>query len=162
MVDGIVIFAGILFIHVSFLVYYNLSICWSLIYRINWQYKMTANEAASVKSVVFVIATNISSDLDCSSSSSNFISNRIQQYNTLCTINACITKSRVVIDIVMWFCWWPPEKPWSYQAGTHIVSSWLETFYIDIVICGKMCFKTWFLFPFRCFSHAPDSRIYLS
>ena len=52
-----------------------------------------------------------------SSSCSNFIPNRIQQYNTVCMIN--ITNSRVIIDIVMWFCWWPPEKPWAYQAGSH-------------------------------------------
>ena len=19
----------------------------------------------------------------------------------------------------MWFCWWPPEEPWAYQAGSH-------------------------------------------
>ena len=43
--------------------------------------------------------------------------NRIQQYNTMCTTN--ITNSRVIIYIVMWFCWWPPEKPWAYQAGSH-------------------------------------------
>ena len=31
--------------------------------------------------------------------------------------------SRVIIDIiVMWLCWWPPEKPWAYQAGSH----WLK------------------------------------
>ena len=24
-----------------------------------------------------------------------------------------------VIIIVMWFCWWPPENPWAYQAGSH-------------------------------------------
>ena len=52
-----------------------------------------------------------------SSSSSNFIPNRIQQYNTACVTN--ITNSRVIIDIVMWFCWWAPEKQWTYQAGSH-------------------------------------------
>ena len=31
-----------------------------------------------------------------------------------------ITNNRVIIDIVMWFCWWPPEKPWAYQAGSHM------------------------------------------
>ena len=31
-----------------------------------------------------------------------------------------ITNSRVIIDSVTWFCWWPPEKPWAYQAGSHI------------------------------------------
>ena len=41
-------------------------------------------------------------------SSSNFIPSRIQQYNTVCMTN--ITNSRVIIDIVMWFCWWPPES----------------------------------------------------
>ena len=51
------------------------------------------------------------------SSSSNFIPNRIQQYNRVCMTN--ITNNRVIIDIVMWFCWWPPEKPWAYQAGSH-------------------------------------------
>ena len=51
-------------------------------------------------------------------SSSNFIPNRIQQYNRVCMTN--ITNNRVIIDIVMWFCWWPPEKPWAYQAGSHI------------------------------------------
>ena len=20
----------------------------------------------------------------------------------------------------MWFCWWPPEKPWAYQPGSHM------------------------------------------
>ena len=30
-----------------------------------------------------------------------------------------IANSRVVIDIVMWFCLWPSEKPWAYQAGSH-------------------------------------------
>ena len=43
-----------------------------------------------------------------SCSSSNFIPNRIQQYNRVCMTN--ITNNRVIIDIVMWFCWWPPEK----------------------------------------------------
>ena len=52
-----------------------------------------------------------------SSSSSNFIPNRIQQYNRVCMTN--ITNNRVIIDIVMWFCWWPPGKPWAYQAGSH-------------------------------------------
>ena len=50
-------------------------------------------------------------------SSSNFIPSRIQKYNTVCMTN--ITNSRVIIDIVMWFCWWPPEKSWAYQAGSH-------------------------------------------
>ena len=52
-------------------------------------------------------------------SSSSFIpiANRMQ-YNTVCMTN--ITNSRVVINIVMWFCWWPPEKPCAYQAGSHI------------------------------------------
>ena len=54
---------------------------------------------------------------EISSSSSNFIPNRIQQYNTVCM--TYIANSRVIIDIVMWFCWWPPEKPWAYQAGSH-------------------------------------------
>ena len=31
-----------------------------------------------------------------------------------------ITNSRVIIDIVMWLCWWPSEKPWAYQAGSLI------------------------------------------
>ena len=53
------------------------------------------------------------------SSSSNFIPNRIQQYNTVCMTS--ITNSRVIIDFVMWFCWWPPEKPWAYQAGSLIM-----------------------------------------
>ena len=53
-----------------------------------------------------------------SSSSSNFTPNRIQQNNTVCMINT--TNRRVIVDIVMWFCWWPPEKPWAYQAGSHI------------------------------------------
>ena len=52
-------------------------------------------------------------------SSSNLIPNRIQGYNTVCMTK--ITNSRVIIDIVMWFCWWPPEKPWAYQAGSHKV-----------------------------------------
>ena len=30
-----------------------------------------------------------------------------------------ITNSRVIIDVVMWFCWWPLEKPWAYQAARH-------------------------------------------
>ena len=50
------------------------------------------------------------------SSSNNLIPNRIQLY-TVCKTN--ITNSRVIIAIVMWFCWWPPEKPWAYQAGSH-------------------------------------------
>ena len=53
----------------------------------------------------------------CSSSSNDFICNRLQHYNTVCVIN--ITNSRVIIDIVVWFLWWPPEKPWAYQAGRH-------------------------------------------
>ena len=44
--------------------------------------------------------------------SSNFTPNRIQQYNTVYMTN--IANSRVIINIVMWFCWWPPEKPWTY------------------------------------------------
>ena len=59
----------------------------------------------------------ISNVIQYDSSSSNFIPNRIQQYNTVYMTN--ITNSRVIIDIVMWFCWWPPEKPWAYQAGSH-------------------------------------------
>ena len=43
-----------------------------------------------------------------SGSGSGFIPNRIQQYNAVCMSN--IINSRVIIDIVMWFCWWPPEK----------------------------------------------------
>ena len=54
-----------------------------------------------------------------SSSSNNFIPNRIQQYNTVCMTN--ITNNRVIIDIVMWFCWWPPEKPCAYQAGNTCI-----------------------------------------
>ena len=54
------------------------------------------------------------------SSSSNFIPNRIQQYNTVHMTN--IANSRVIIDIVMCFCWWPPEKPWAYQAGSHCLA----------------------------------------
>ena len=50
------------------------------------------------------------------SSSNNLIPNRIQLYR-VCKTN--ITNSRVIIAIVMWFCWWPPEKPWAYQAGSH-------------------------------------------
>ena len=38
----------------------------------------------------------------------------------MCMTN--ITNNRVIIDIVMWFCWWPPEKPWAYQAGSHLPS----------------------------------------
>ena len=58
-----------------------------------------------------------------------FIPNRIQQYNRVCMTN--ITNNRVIIDIVMWFCWWPPEKPWAYQAGSHsqkqVSMTWLIT-----------------------------------
>ena len=53
--------------------------------------------------------------------SSNFIRKRIQQYNTVCMTN--ITNSRVIIGIVIWFSWRPPEKPWAYQAGSHY---WFE------------------------------------
>ena len=49
-------------------------------------------------------------------SSSNFIAHRIQQCNVVCMTN--MTNSRVIIDIVMWFCWWPSKKPWAYQAGS--------------------------------------------
>ena len=52
-----------------------------------------------------------------SNGSSHFIPNRIQQYNTECMPN--ITNCSVIIDIVMWFCWWPPKKPRAYQAGSH-------------------------------------------
>ena len=34
-----------------------------------------------------------------------------------------ITNSKVIVDIVVWFCWWPPEKPWAYQADSHSVKS---------------------------------------
>ena len=51
------------------------------------------------------------------SSRSNFIPSRIQQYNAVCMTN--ITNRRVIIDIVMWFCRWPPEKPWAYHVGSH-------------------------------------------
>ena len=27
--------------------------------------------------------------------------------------------SRLIIDVALWFCWWPPGKPMTYQAGTH-------------------------------------------
>ena len=30
-----------------------------------------------------------------------------------------VTSSWVLVEIVVWFCWWPPEKPWAYQAGNH-------------------------------------------
>ena len=51
-------------------------------------------------------------------SSNNFIPNRIQQYNTVCMSN--LTNSGEIIDIVAWFCWWPPEKQWAYQAGLFL------------------------------------------
>ena len=70
------------------------------------------NSPALLKNGVWIIR-------HCSSSSSNFIPKIIQQYNRVCMTN--ITNNRVIIDIVMWFCWWPPEKPWAYQAGSHIV-----------------------------------------
>ena len=55
-----------------------------------------------------------SSSSSSSSSTSNFIPNRIQQNNTVYMTN--ITNNRVIIDIVMWFCWWPTEKPWAYHC----------------------------------------------
>ena len=51
------------------------------------------------------------------SSSNSFIPCRIQKYNTVCVTN--ITNNRVTIDTVMRFYFWPPKKPWAYQAGRH-------------------------------------------
>ena len=68
------------------------------------------------------------------SSSSNFIPNRIQQYNRMCMTN--ITNNRVIIDIVMWFCWWPPEKPWAYQAGSSVLWAFWILNGSSIVISG--------------------------
>ena len=68
-------------------------------------------------------------------SSSNFIPNLIQQYNTVCMAN--IANNRVIIDIVMWFCWWPPEKPWAYQAGSHT----LLKYFNDVLF--KIDFNPW-------------------
>ena len=76
------------------------------------------------------------------SCSCNFIPNRIQLYNTVCTTK--ITNSRMIIDIVMWFCWWPPEKPWRLirlaatcvsQLGHHCfwylpVTCWVPSHYL--------------------------------
>ena len=50
----------------------------------------------------------------CSRSSSHFVPNRIQQYNTVCMTNI---SDRVIIDIVMWFWWWP-HKSGSETAAT--------------------------------------------
>ena len=50
-----------------------------------------------------------------SSSSSNFIPNRIQQYNRVCMTN--LTSNRVIIDIVMWFCWWHRQAAFQIQYG---------------------------------------------
>ena len=49
-----------------------------------------------------------------SRSSSNLIPNKMQWIH-LCMNNII---NRVIIDIVMLFCWWPAEKPWIYQAGS--------------------------------------------
>ena len=65
--------------------------------------------------------------------SSNFIPNRIQQCNTVCMTN--IPNSRVIIYIVMWFCWWPPEKPWAHQAGSQ--AAW------DIEIWTTQIHSSW-------------------
>ena len=83
--------------------------------------------------------------LKCSSSSSsNFIPNRIQQYNRVCMTN--ITNNRVIIDIVMWFCWWPPEKPWAYQAGSHSeIIIWIENFSWKKMHGKMLCVKCWLL-----------------
>ena len=86
-----------------------------------------------------------------SNSSGNFIPNRIQQYNTVCTTN--ITNSRLIIDIVMWFCWWPPEKPWAYQAGSLDV--WLKTFPVKF-LTSPMCIWSVVVVPLCC-RHRGDS-----
>ena len=58
-----------------------------------------------------------------------FIPNRIQQYNTVCMSNT--TNSRVIIDVVVCFCWWPPEKPWTYQAGSHCTFGIYQLLQVD-------------------------------
>ena len=71
-------------------------------------FKLKANSSSSS------ISSNSSSS--SSSSSSNFIPNGTQQYYTVYMTN--IRNSRVILDIVMWFYRWPPEKPWAYEAGS--------------------------------------------
>ena len=73
----------------------------------------------------------------CSRSSSNFVPNRIQQYNTVCMTNI---SDRVIIDIVMWFWWWP-HKSGSEMAATvssPMVSlcSTANNFPIGRSVCG--------------------------
>ena len=74
-----------------------------------------------------------------------------QQYNTVCVSN--ITNSRVIIDFVVWFCWWPQRSrvhPWT---GTF-KSAWLEPVqcqdvglmsrdYINIQLHISMAIKTY-------------------
>ena len=34
-----------------------------------------------------------------------------------------VINSRVILDIALWFCLWPPEKPKAYQAGNQLTGT---------------------------------------
>ena len=91
---------------------------------------MFVNGPAFRSSIGTIWNTHFDTFFIISFSSSNFIPCRIQQHNTACMAN--IANNRVIIGIVMWCCWWPPEKPWAYQAGSH--------FYCQL---SWICFHTW-------------------
>ena len=77
----------------------------------------SSSSSSSSRSSSSSSSSRSNSSSSSSSSSSIFIPNRIQEYNTVFMTD--ITNSRVIIDVVMWFCWWPLEKPWAYQAARH-------------------------------------------
>ena len=91
---------------------------WEICYKLCLVNMIVDDQNWRVVVIVFSSGSSSSSSSSNSSSSCNSIPNRIQQYNTVCMTN--IANSRMIIDILMWFCGWPSQKPWAYQAGSLI------------------------------------------